>query len=43
MFYIGLARETTLNLIQENVDLTIISKYTGLSLEELNALKEKIE
>ena len=37
------ARETALNFIKENIDLTIISKCTGLSLEELNVLKEGIE
>ena len=36
-------KETALNFIKENIDLTIISKCTGLSLEELNVLKEKIE
>ena len=36
-------RETALNFIKENIDLTIISKCTGLSLEELNVLKEGIE
>ena len=37
------ARETALNFIKENIDLTIISKCTGLSLEELNVLKEEEE
>ena len=37
------ARETALNMLQDNLTLDTIAKYTGLSLEELNVLKEEIE
>ena len=33
------AKETALKLLQENIDLNIISKCTGLSLDELKKLK----
>ena len=36
-------KETALKMLQDNLTLDTIAKYTGLSLEELNVLKEEIE
>ena len=36
-------KETALKMIQDNLTLDVVAKYTGLSLEELNVLKEEIE
>ena len=35
------AREIAINFMKNGVDINIISKSTGLSIEELNNLKEK--
>ena len=34
-------REVAINFMKNGVDINIISKSTGLSIEELNTLKEK--
>ena len=34
-------REIAINFMKNGVDINIISKSTGLSIEELNTLKEK--
>ena len=33
-------KNTALKMLQENIDLSIVSKCTGLSIEELNKLKK---
>ena len=42
---IGIAKrnkEVALNMLRENIDTDIISKVTGLSIEDINELKNKL-